>query len=401
MVSNLQPAVTLLDKGLDLQSPKIIAPAGSVLDSLNYEQVDFQGQKRIDGYARYDGSLIPAFDDYVVVRVLGITNHPSLEESNVVYVDGEIWGMLLNQTSDQELHIAVINHKLEPKAGSTITVDGQSSPLTGYIGGSMSGILPDLHYENLLSYMELVRSRVQELPGPIAGLHWFRDRLYAVAGMLTITLTGGGQLLTGDSVIINGVSLPVLSGVDGKIVVGGTIATDISVGESVQGPNGYVGDIADIVYSEDASFFESRSEQQAILEDGPEGKWGWKFVHLGWRVEFKNGLSPYGDLAALNQNRTGVGIQGPTSIADDSGRPLTLIQKVAISGAPTQVNGWKSSSSRTSYSINATDVRTQDSTYVYADAYISWTGDGGVTATGLDMQNLIENSATNTVTLDT
>ena len=40
-MSDLVPSVLPLDKGLDLQTAKIIAPPGSVLDSLNYEQVDF------------------------------------------------------------------------------------------------------------------------------------------------------------------------------------------------------------------------------------------------------------------------------------------------------------------------------------------------------------------------
>ena len=67
-MSRLQPSLMVLDKGLNLQAPKILAPEGSVLDSLNYEQVDYQGQKRIDGYARYDGSVLSAFDDFVVIE---------------------------------------------------------------------------------------------------------------------------------------------------------------------------------------------------------------------------------------------------------------------------------------------------------------------------------------------
>ena len=67
-MSRLYPNLMVLDKGLNLQAPKILAPEGSVLDSLNYEQVDFQGQKRIDGYARYDGSVLSAFDDFVVIE---------------------------------------------------------------------------------------------------------------------------------------------------------------------------------------------------------------------------------------------------------------------------------------------------------------------------------------------
>ena len=66
-MSELIPNILSLDKGLDLQSPKLTAPPGSVLDSLNYEQVDFQGQKRIDGYTRYDGSPLSAVKDVYLV----------------------------------------------------------------------------------------------------------------------------------------------------------------------------------------------------------------------------------------------------------------------------------------------------------------------------------------------
>lgn len=69
-MSELIPNILALDKGLDLQSPKLTAPPGSVLDSLNYEQVDFQGQKRIDGFVRYDGGPLSAvYDVYLMDKV--------------------------------------------------------------------------------------------------------------------------------------------------------------------------------------------------------------------------------------------------------------------------------------------------------------------------------------------
>ena len=94
-----------------------------------------------------------------------------------------------------------------------------------------------------------------------------------------------------------------------------------------------------------ASFWESRTEQQVLNEDGPSGPYdfGWKFNHLGWRVPFEDGSSSFGELTSLNQNRQGVGVQGPTSISGDSGKPLVLTQKVNISNLPAQVNGWKTS----------------------------------------------------------
>lgn len=77
-MSELIPNVLALNKGLDLQSPKLVAPPGSVLDSLNYEQVDFQGQKRIDGYTRYDGSPLSAATQILMVeRILSENPYPT------------------------------------------------------------------------------------------------------------------------------------------------------------------------------------------------------------------------------------------------------------------------------------------------------------------------------------
>ena len=49
-MSELVPSLIELSKGLDLQSPKLTAEAGSLLDALNYEQVDFQGKKELTAF---------------------------------------------------------------------------------------------------------------------------------------------------------------------------------------------------------------------------------------------------------------------------------------------------------------------------------------------------------------
>lgn len=59
-MSNLSPEIMVLDKGLDLMTPSIVAPKGTLLECLNYEQVDFIGLRRIDGFQRYDGRTSPA-----------------------------------------------------------------------------------------------------------------------------------------------------------------------------------------------------------------------------------------------------------------------------------------------------------------------------------------------------
>jgi hypothetical protein len=152
-----------------------------------------------------------------------------------------------------------------------------------------------------------------------------------------------------------------------------------------------------------ASFFESRNEAQVLAEDGPSGPYdfGWRFVDQGWEVQFKDGTSLFGSLPSLNQNISGLGVEGPTSTGNGNGRPLALSQRVVVNSKPTQVNGWKSTQATGVYELEAGNVADDDSDYIYADAYISWDGTTGeVTAPGLTDDTLIEYPATNTVDVE-
>lgn len=187
---------------------------------------------------------------------------------------------------------------------------------------------------------------------------------------------------------------------DGKLIV----LTDITLNDG------------DILYHEDglaiieigasapspyATLYESRTIHQVLEEDTTDYNFGWKSIHLGWEVPFVEGTSLYGELISLNQNRKGVGVQGPTSIAGLNGSPLALIQKVNITNSFAQVNGWKSSSTPTSYALDAKDVQDPDIAYVYADAYVSWDGETGeISAPGSDGSGLVEYPANNTVEVE-
>ena len=329
-MSNLTPSSITLDKGLDLQSPKVVAPPGSILDMLNYEQVDFIGQKRIDGYTRYDGSPLSAIDDFYLVEAATTTDYTTY----VVAFHNDIpYGVVVGDV-DGTAAIAVIDYNYVP--------DGT--------WGVKSGLTPEAHYAYVLQFNKYLRDRVEELPGPIIGLHWFRDRLYAV------------------------VDLDDYTPADGRI------------------------DTAN-----KASLFESRTVQQVLEEDGPSGPYdfGWKMVHQGWWVEFENGRVLFGDLTAKNQNRSGIGVQGPTSIAGTLGSPFILSQRIAITNWPAQVNGWKSSATPNSYLLDPGDVAQAGGDFAYADAFITWDGEtGAVTAPGANGAALVEYAANSTVEVD-
>lgn len=347
-MSELIPNVLPLDKGLDLQTAKIIAPPGSILDSLNYEQVDFQGQKRIDGYTRYDGSPLSAIDDFYLVPSSGQNEDGSWVPQEGTVQSYPPYHLMFN--TGGTLYGVQLNVNVESPIGTNAVVaiiDYNNLPDGEW--GKDSELSIEQHYDLLLQYNAFLRANVEELPGPIIGLHWFRDRLYAVVNI-----------------------------------------------------SDYTPDDDRIDTANNASLFESRNFQQVLDEDSPGPyDFGWKFVHQGWLVNFENGKVLFGELISKNQNVEGVGVQGPTSIVGTAGSPLNLVQKVAITNGTTQVNGWKSSDTPLSYVLNPNDVVETDTKYTYADAYVSWNGSTGViSAPGSNGLGLVEYPASNTVEVE-
>lgn len=413
-MSRLVPDMIPLDKGVNLQTAKIIAPPGSVLDSLNYEQVDFQGQKRIDGFSRYDGSKLATFDDYYVIVVsetfTGVAN-------GLLGVDGEVFAIVLDADNNGGVAVAVINEKLIPVAGDSVELIDRA---TGDAGDAFTVVSTtagvdweadaDAHYTQLLAYHKVLRKEVEALPGGVAGLHWFIDRLYAVADVVAVSLDGTTPQIFPNDVLSNGTEeVKVLDAfvfdntrlvfidsfdADGLWQVEGTAVTrdGDSVGSVANGFEPFGTD------AEIASFFESRSEQQVLEEDTTSLDFGWRFKDLGWKVNYENGISLYGSLPSLNQNIQGLGTQGPTSTTGNNGRPSALKQNVSISGKPAQVAGWKSTQTPTTYDLDVDNITSVDDVFIYADAFISWSGTSStISSPGLTTSSLEARAATNTV----
>lgn len=356
-MSRLTPSLLPLDKGLNLQTAKLLAPEGSLLDSLNYEQVDFQGQKRIDGYVRYDASLGNYQDTFyqltgVTANVNDVVNHE----------DGTLMGVVVDTSP---VTIGLINKNYVPAAGMETSI-GTIATATEL----RDALTPAQQYLEILAHNQVLRNRVTELPGPVAGLHWFEDRLYAVASVTKVDTDEEympNELYSGKVVLEAG---------DGYVLLEGIDPSTSETGATV------------------ASLFQSRDEWQAFQETGNFYNYGWSFIHQGWEVPFDAGRSLYGELTALNQNRQNVGVQGPSSVTEDNGSPLSLTQRVAASNFRTQVNGWKNYNTRNNYSLVPSNVyRADDDTYVYADAFISWDTNTVTAAT----EELIEYPATSTI----
>lgn len=396
-----------LDKGLNLQVPKLVAEPGSILDMLNYEQVDFQGQKRVDGYVRYDGNLGSYIDSFYRI---GFGDVPTAVVGDIVAYDDIILGIIVGIEAPY-IYVAVIDETVIPEPTDLLySVDSgiNVGVVISVDEGRTIGLTEEEYYESLLAYNTVLRDRVESLPGPVAGLHWFRDRLYAVASVTAIVLDEDTPTIYPNDVLTVGAetaSVLKAETEDGyRIVFLDTLNRELwgTAGTVVQRDAVSVGIVVGLYEpSTLASFFESRTETQALEEDGNVDDLGWIFNHLGWLVPFEEGISLFGSLPSLNQNLQGLGVQGPTSIVGTNGSPLALYQKVVITNRRPQVNGWKGSDSPTNYQLNPDNVAGDDGLYTYADGFISWTTASTiVSAPGALSGTLVERSPTAFIELE-
>jgi hypothetical protein len=426
--TRLTPGLIVLDKGLNLQAPKLTAPQGSVLDTLNYEQVDFQGQKRIDGFVRYDGSRLSDLLDYDVVVYTGTgTTFDTASVGDLLIGTNGLYGVLVGKNvghnGDKAAAVAVIIPLNAPVVGVD---DTYGATIVSVQSSTEYETDPTVQYDRLVEYNAVLKAKVEGLPGPVAGLHWFRDRLYAVASVIAASIAGTTPTIYPNDILLVGNAqygrvLDAYTLDNTRLVfldapLEGSLTTDpeswqvegfdVTRVPSVGSGGTSIGTIAngfEDLITDIASFFESRSEEQVLDEDGPSGPYdfGWRFKHLGWEVLFHDGISLYGSLPSTNQNIEGLGIQGPTSTTGNNGRPAILLQNVSISNKQAQVDGWKSTQTPTTYALDVDNITSIDGDCIYADAFLSWDGStGAVSAPGITSSALVARPATATVEIE-
>ncbi|MEG3035810.1 MAG: hypothetical protein RR877_10040, partial [Aurantimicrobium sp.] len=67
---SIQSIPVLMNGGLDLVSPPLLAEPGVLIDCLNYEMTAYTGYRRVDGFERYDGWVDGGVASYFVVDLL-------------------------------------------------------------------------------------------------------------------------------------------------------------------------------------------------------------------------------------------------------------------------------------------------------------------------------------------
>lgn len=186
-MSNLDPSVVPLQSGLDLQSPKLLAQPGSMLDCLNYEIIDQLGYSRIAGFLRYDGNItygdIPSIVMYS--SVLSPYTGPTTSFSNTPFedADGNEVGFIFSFSGNDFTNTATIKYisflgDILP-AGSV-----PSESLTWSSGNLEFPQATQITQDQLNALSSYLLGLVTAPDYTPIGLHWFLDTLYAVVPLV-------------------------------------------------------------------------------------------------------------------------------------------------------------------------------------------------------------------------
>jgi hypothetical protein len=185
-VSDKDISVLQLGAGLDLSSPKVLVQPGSLLDCMNYEVVDEEGYRRIDGYATYDGNFTAAdipnlrvytteLDDYTDPTLI-FENEPFYDE------DGNMIGYVLyfgGNGVDNILDLTYVSFNGAAIIGGEVPTQSRAWTTDQFVNPVRATTLTQEQFQALQDYFISLADTT--LPGVAVGLHWFRDTLYAVA----------------------------------------------------------------------------------------------------------------------------------------------------------------------------------------------------------------------------
>lgn len=408
-----------LNGGLDLTSPKIDAPKGTLLDVLNRDTIDRIGYRRINGFEPYDGRVSPAQIEYYTLTDTGYSGTLSTDFPNdtllVVEDDPDVlFGIVVGRVSTDTIVYARINEDAEPSVGQVINGYGTTTPdftvdsKGTYAGDDAADTVSDMN-----AFNTVLRNRITSLDDVPIGLHWFRDRLYAVqddhtvyftqsagtteilpnsllskdagastARVLNIQLQSGTTWAGGDAA--GTLQIEVLTGawgISGTVTVSApTNTTEITLREKVEGTD------PEPLY---ASLARSKSERQALLEDNDPDLAGWSRIDHGWEMDFDDGISDTNGLTVVSRGSESnfvfqTGTTDPTPVEVINGNNVlgstfaTYFRNFGGTGVVADGDpGWKTSADSTDFATNAalkSAIESTDASFAYANLW--WSGSG-------------------------
>lgn len=209
----LVPSILQLNQGLDLTTPKLLAPTGSLFSCLNYEITDTQGMSRIDGLEKYDGWLSPATNTLLHVKVsgfshaVGTTITTTSNATTLSYEDsivGEVVAQKVITGTGAGFYYAImvknatyVNNTMLLFSNGSPPIDTAQAVYFGREFYDAVGKTEADYFTDLTAYHTLLRAKVVTMPAPICALHRFRNKQYLVAPTYVLKLrpwSGGARV---------------------------------------------------------------------------------------------------------------------------------------------------------------------------------------------------------------
>lgn len=295
--------------GLDIVTDKLSADPGTAKFCMNYEVGTVRGIRRIDGFSRWDGRYNFGSTDAVIVGDLGYTNGSAtgwtVNTATVVYYYGpngeelEVDGYIIAVT-DTLVSPGVYSHGVTVRLTEAPSSFSTETNIYSISGGP---IVDPLYFSaTVVAYgsasYTYYASLVTKLPSAtttrIPGLHFFRDKLYAVVDLVAIEVTRVGTALT----MLEGASLSKTSGgasigTIAYIYPSTTTGRDIvELFDFVSGTSLSDGDDLYVSTTKVADFNAHANPQKAALYCATwDSAGGWTRVDMGRRVQYVEGAS--------------------------------------------------------------------------------------------------------------
>ena len=210
--------VVALDFGLDLTTPKPVAPSGTLSGCLNYEITDRVGLKRIDGFERFDGKLNGGCDTFWEIGhgggpyVVGDVVAARFIDSPVLSYN--VLGVVVEVVSSGVFRLGVLNDSLLPVirdsdglvveiAATSVAlaiIDQTTKSVTEHTPPSF---VRDIRYatsnpaqqlEAIRTYQNYLRAQSSALPGTPVMAATYQGVHYAAAGAKRLLVTSPGPV---------------------------------------------------------------------------------------------------------------------------------------------------------------------------------------------------------------
>lgn len=347
------PGVTQLDGGLDLANPKQVVPAGSLSNCLNVEVAERVGYKSVDGIERHDGRIGPSAGQQLqlisIVSIPGFFTAPTdIQIGDILSLNGEPWAIVQSLAvppttefpnsfytnvyvfGKQEVEISDRGYLMY---GITLTNTRSSEEFSGspqYFIQQGRSALDTVLFQN--DVYEDVHDTIESLPdGRRAhGLHWFRDRLYAVVNTFQYTFEDGAEEIfpndivedgSGNTAYVRSIELTdgdwgdgdaegtftIVSGLNANIL---SASGAISIRRPLTPPitNAAVITSRDAADEGDSATLWRTTEQEFVLlgEQEPDEltDYGWSPVDMGYVLGFEEGNYVSNSLPSVNRTNS-------------------------------------------------------------------------------------------------